>query len=165
MGSQNRMEGSGHTYFYSMSEKLPPGYLILRVREAGYRVTAARMSVCQVLEEADEHINAEELCAKAQSILPAINLASVYRTLTILDELGLVHEVRIGTLPGRWAVASNEAELHLHCMECEGVFHHPLKDTLAHLLDHINEDHGFAIQRANLVLNGVCGNCRASDLK
>lgn len=148
-----------------MSEKLPPGYLILRVREAGYRVTAARMAVCQVLEESGTHINAEELCAEAQQILPAINLASVYRTLTILDELGLVHEVRIGTLPGRWAVATGEAELHLHCMECEAVYHHPLKDTLQDLLDHIKDDHGFAVQRANLVLNGVCENCRATHLK
>lgn len=165
MGSQNRVKTVGDTYFYGMSEKLPPGYLILRVREAGYRVTAARMAVCQVLEEAEEHINAEELCAEAQKVLPAINLASVYRTLTILDELGLVHEVRIGTLPGRWAVASSETELHLHCIECEGVSHHPLHDTLEHLLDHIYQDHGFEIQRANLVLNGVCENCRKSDLK
>ncbi|WP_336249304.1 Fur family transcriptional regulator [Stomatohabitans albus] len=148
-----------------MSEKLPPGYLILRVREAGYRVTAARMAVCQVLEESETHVNAEELCAEAQKILPAINLASVYRTLTILDELGLVHEVRIGTLPGRWAVASGDAELHLHCTECEAVYHHPLKDTLEPLLDHIKADHGFEVQRANLVLNGVCGNCMHNHLK
>lgn len=148
-----------------MSEKLPPGYLILRVREAGYRVTAARMAVCQVLEEADGHINAEEICAEAQKVLPAINLASVYRTLTILDELGLVHEVRIGTMPGRWAVASSEAEIHLHCTECEGVSHHPLQDTLENLLDHIYHGHGFKIQRANLVLNGVCKDCQKNDLK
>lgn len=165
MGSQNRSLVVGDTYFYGMSEKLPPGYLILRVREAGYRVTAARMAVCQVLEESSAHINAEELCAEAQKLLPAINLASVYRTLTILDELGLVHEVRIGTMPGRWAVASNDTDIHLHCTECESVTHHPLHDALGSVLDHIYQDHGFEIQRANLVLNGVCANCRSSDLK
>lgn len=148
-----------------MSENLPPGYLILRVREAGYRVTAARMAVCQVLEEAGEHINAEELCDAAQKILPAINLASVYRTLTILDELGLVHEVRIGTLPGRWAVARGEAELHLHCVECEAMFHHPLDDSLLAIFNHIKDGHGFEIQRANLVLNGTCSNCQGSPIK
>ncbi len=133
-----------------------------RLREAGYRLTAPRRAVLSVLAEAHAHLPADRIHELAAAHTPEVNLASVYRTLALLDELGLAHEVRLGDGRGYWELAHDEDTYHLHCVRCRTVAHHS-GDTVPRLRAHLGEAHGFAAESVDLVVHGVCERCRAGS--
>lgn len=61
------------------------------LRKAGIRVTRQRIALLGVLADADDHPDAVELHARARAIEPSVSLATVYRTLSVLQEQGVVH--------------------------------------------------------------------------
>ncbi|MEP1767122.1 MAG: Fur family transcriptional regulator [Sulfitobacter sp.] len=61
------------------------------LRKAGIRVTKQRLALMQVLAEASDHPDAIELHERAKSVEPSVSLATVYRTLSVLEEGGVVH--------------------------------------------------------------------------
>lgn len=61
------------------------------LRKAGIRVTKQRVALMGVLGEADDHPDAVELHARARALEPSVSLATVYRTLSVLEEGGVVH--------------------------------------------------------------------------
>lgn len=130
-----------------------------RLREAGYRLTAPRRAVLAVLAETDRHLAAERIHELANDYGPEVNLASVYRTLTLLAELGLASEVRLGDGRGYWELAHDEHAYHLHCTRCRTVQHHG-SDVVARIREHLADNHGFDAEAVDLVVHGVCADCR-----
>lgn len=61
------------------------------LRKAGIRVTRQRIALLGVLADADDHPDAVELHARARGVEPSVSLATVYRTLSVLEEQGVVH--------------------------------------------------------------------------
>ncbi|MEQ6203064.1 Fur family transcriptional regulator [Sulfitobacter sp. HNIBRBA2951] len=61
------------------------------LRKAGIRVTRQRIALLGVLADADDHPDAVELHARARAVEPSVSLATVYRTLSVLQEQGVVH--------------------------------------------------------------------------
>lgn len=61
------------------------------LRKAGVRVTKQRIALLSVLGEADDHPDAEELLRRVKLVEPATSLATVYRTLSVLEAEGVVH--------------------------------------------------------------------------
>jgi Fur family ferric uptake transcriptional regulator len=132
------------------------------LRASGHRLTPQRVLVWDVLRRAgDRHLSAEEICAEAQRTVPAFNLASVYRTLALLAELGLARETRIGDGPAVWEVAHDDEHHHLVCRVCGSITHHP-DEVLDRIAGHLLEAHGFAAEELELVVTGVCADCRAA---
>lgn len=130
-----------------------------RLRRQGYRLTPQRQLVWEVLRDAEHHLTAEEIHAHVSRKVPEFNLASVYRTLTLLSELGLAHEVRLGESRGHWEVAHPDDEFHLVCRVCGKVTHH--RGVLVEQVrDHLTGVHGFVVEDVDLVVHGVCDDCR-----
>lgn len=132
-----------------------------RLRTLGYRLTPQRRLVWEALRTADRHLPAEEIHARVVRSSPDLNLASVYRTLTLLGELGLARQVHIGDGRGHWELAHPDDEFHLVCRTCGRVAHHEgtlVEEVRAHLSDH----HGFAPDHVELVVHGVCGDCASA---
>jgi Fur family ferric uptake transcriptional regulator len=88
------------------------------LRRSGRRATAARRMVLAALLEARRPVSAEEIAAGLDGALPASDLASVYRNLDTLGELGLVRHFHVGHGPGRYALAGEEEREYLACEEC-----------------------------------------------
>lgn len=128
-----------------------------RLRDSGYRVTPQRRLVWDALRHAERHLTAEEVHTVVASTAPDINLASVYRTLALLAELGLAHEVQLGEGPAHWELAHTDDEFHLVCRRCGEVSHH-LGDLVERVRDHI-AGHGFDVESVDLVVHGVCADC------
>lgn len=61
------------------------------LRSAGVRVTKQRIALLAVLSEADDHPDAEELLRRTKEVEPGMSLATVYRTLSVLEAEGVVH--------------------------------------------------------------------------
>lgn len=132
-----------------------------RLRGEGYRLTPQRQLVWEVLRNAEHHLTAEQIHERVSATVPDFNVASVYRTLTLLAELGLARQVRLGDARGHWEVAHADDEFHLVCRVCGNVTHHQ-GDAVEQVRVHLSGDHGFTAEDVDLVVHGVCGDCAAS---
>jgi Fur family transcriptional regulator, ferric uptake regulator len=128
------------------------------LRSSGYRMTSQRQLVWDVLRRAEHHLPAEEIHARVSATAPELNLASVYRTLALLSELGLANEVHLGDGPGYWEVAHHPDTFHLHCRRCGRVDHHE-GALVGEIRSHLSVGHGFTPQDIDLVVHGLCGSC------
>lgn len=133
-----------------------------RLRAAGYRLTTPRRAVLAVMADSEHHLSAERIQELAAEYACDVNLASVYRTLTLLDGLGLANEVRLGDARGYWELAHDEGTYHLHCTSCHRVAHHD-STVVEGIREHLAANHGFAADAVDLVVHGRCADCAAAD--
>ena len=129
-----------------------------RLRGEGYRLTPQRQLVWEALRNAEHHLTAEDIHAEVSRTVPEFNVASVYRTLTLLAELGLAKEVRLGESRGHWEVAHPDDEFHLVCRSCGKVTHHK-GDLVEQVRLHLSDGHGFTAEDVDLVVHGICADC------
>jgi len=128
-------------------------------RASGRRLTSQRCLILDVLRESDEHLDAEGVHDRAKSRACDISLATVYRTLALLKEMGLVEEHRLGEGHCHYEAVQEEPHYHFTCRGCGKVieFDAPLVAEIVHRL-HRNE--GVEVTRAHLHLTGYCQQCR-----
>lgn len=132
------------------------------LRRHGYRITPPRLRVWQVLESGG-HLTAEEIAQRiANAAGPDVNLASVYRSLALLEELELVRSSRLGEGSTTWERAHPDEHFHLVCRQCGNVSHHrgTLVDKVA---THLRTDHSFEPEHIELVVTGRCADCVRAD--
>lgn len=128
------------------------------LRAHGHRVTRARRAVWRCLQDTDGHATVEQLAAQVDRVEPGTNVASVYRTLALFEELGLARESRLGDEAGRWELAHPDDAFHLVCERCGAVEHHS-GDLVDQVRQHLRSDHGFEPQVIDLTVTGRCARC------
>jgi Fe2+ or Zn2+ uptake regulation protein len=128
-------------------------------RAAGRRLTSQRCLVLEVLEASDEHLDAEALYDQAKLIDPNISLATVYRTLTVLKEMGLVEEHRLGEEHSHYESVRANPHYHFTCLDCGRVieFDTPL---VQHIEQALSDQEGVLVTGAHLHLTGYCAQCQ-----
>lgn len=129
------------------------GSLSARAVEAGATLTDQRQVVCNVLEKSADHPDAEQVFARAREHEPRISLATVYRTLKALSDLGLVATHDFGDGRTRFEIMDEDHHDHLICMRTGAVieFHDP---ELEQLKKKIADRLGFELDRHSLELYG-----------
>lgn len=134
------------------------------LHDHGHRVTRPRRAVWRELVAADSHLTVEELAGRIEQQAGdgdrGVDLASVYRSLALFEELGLVRQSRLGDEDaGRWELAHPDEHFHLVCRECGAVTHHQgtLVDQVA---THLRDNHDFEPDTIELVVTGRCDVCR-----
>src|SRR6266702_14503 len=95
-----------HHYVKSSNEML---------RKRGYRLTPQRHMILSVIQEADGHLSIEQITERVQERNPFVSLSTVYRTLELLRELGLVRENHLPGEQPRYEAAEGTAHHHLVC--------------------------------------------------
>jgi len=134
--------------------------LLEMLRERGYRLTPQRMMVVEAIEGSDDHISAEEICAKARTKYPYINMSTVYRTLELLTEQGLVTETDLGGGRLLYHPAGKAHHHHLVCRKCGGVRDIDTS-VLQHLRNELSVKYGFDADLAHIAIFGTCQNCES----
>ncbi len=84
-----------------------------RCEAQGLRLTAPRRTIVQVLEQADDHPDVETIHARAAAIDPSISLATVYRTVNLFEEAGILERREFGDGRARWEDAERDHHDHL----------------------------------------------------
>lgn len=128
------------------------------LRGHGYRVTHPRQAVWEVLRAAEEHLTVEEIAHRVEGHSPGVHVTSVYRSLTLLAELGLVRESQFGAGGGRWEVVHPDEHFHMVCRGCGQVTHH-VGDLVEQIRGHLATGHGFEAESVELVVSGRCAAC------
>ncbi len=131
------------------------------LRRRGHRVTDQRRVVWEVLTSATHHLTADDVIDAARARHLHINRASVYRTLTLLSDLGLARETSLGadSQASRWEVAHPDDHFHLICRSCGDVQHHA-GDLVEQVRSHLGADHHFVAEQIELTVRGLCERCR-----
>ncbi|MBT8200513.1 MAG: transcriptional repressor [Acidimicrobiia bacterium] len=131
------------------------------LRRHGYRLTSPRRSVWNVLVEADRHMTAEQIARRVARDDEGVNLASIYRALSLFATLGLARETRLGIGGGvRWELAHTDNQFHLVCSGCGSVEHHG-GALVGNIKDHLEKDHAFVVADVQLAVSGFCSACEA----
>ena len=129
------------------------------LRQHGYRVTRQRRAVWSVLRGADAHLTVDEIAEQLAGQDEEIDVASVYRALSLFEELDLARTSRLGdTEAGRWELAHPDEHFHLVCEVCGEIDHH-VGSLVAQIRDHLAGDHGFEVRDVDLVVTGRCARC------
>jgi Fur family ferric uptake transcriptional regulator len=126
-----------------------------RVRAAGLRVGAARRQVIEVLRTADAPLTAEDVTAQ----LSHVHVSSVYRSLNVLEELGVVRHVHLAHGPALYELAETAEETrHLACEHCgrDVVVPAALFDELRATIE---RDYGFVMDSGHFAIPGRCTHC------
>jgi Fur family ferric uptake transcriptional regulator len=130
---------------------------VTALRERGLRVSAARRLVLEVLYGAEGPLPAERIAEGLEGRIPRSDLASVYRNLETLEEVGLVRHVHLGHGPGLYALAAPEHE-YLVCESC-----HAVRTVASHELDRVRESirrrFGYEARFTHFPIVGLCPDC------
>lgn len=135
-----------------------------RFREAlnreGLRLTPQRQAVLTSLHQLPPPVTADQVFRKASALRPGVRLSTVYRTLELLQRLGLVALVEKGPRGNLYVHdASETPHLHLHCRHC-GTTCKVDFDEIRILLDDFESRFGFRLEVDGNSLVGRCSQCR-----
>ena len=121
--------------------------------------TRQRTLLLRLIREAEGHIDARELFRRASDSDQSISSATVYRTLRLFKELGLVEEQRLGHARCTYEIKGRRQHQHLVCAGCGKIvdFTCPLGDVV----EKVKREQGFSVIKAELYLEGYCGCCFA----
>ncbi len=128
--------------------------ILQRCEAKGLRITGQRRVIAQVLEDAEDHPNVEELHARAIRIDPRISLATVYRTVKLLDETGILERIDFGDGRARYEDAERAHHDHLIDMTTGHVIEFVDPDIEA-LQERIARRLGYRLKGHKLELYGV----------
>jgi Fur family transcriptional regulator, ferric uptake regulator len=129
-----------------------------RLRERGLRWTPQRRTVIEVLAEADGHITAAELVDRCRRREPATIPSTVYRTLDVLEELGLVRHGHGVDGREEFHVLPQAEHGHLHCSECSTTWEIGEREARA-IARAFRAADGFEIDIGHVTLVGRCASC------
>lgn len=129
-----------------------------KLSQLGYRLTPQRAMIVAAIEKSDDHISAEEIYAQIVAKYPQVNISTVYRTLELLEQLGLVTETDLGGGSVRYHPVDKGHHHHLVCQECWTVI--DLDDSvLASLKSTLLRQYQFAADLRHLAIFGRCAKC------
>ncbi len=128
-----------------------------RLRTGGYRITPQRQLVLEAVEKL-RHGTPEELLAEVQRTATGVNLSTVYRSLEVLEEVGLVTHAHIGHGAPTYHAVDDHVHIHLVCDSC-GSVNAVEADIAEPFLDQVRERTGFITDISHVALHGRCTNC------
>jgi Fur family ferric uptake transcriptional regulator len=131
---------------------------VARLRQLGLRVTPQRVLVLEALDSASGHLSADEIMRWVAERSPAINLATIYRTLDTLTAAGLVTQTDLGGGSAAYELAGAVQHHHLVCERC-GTVTKLDDDLFAPLRERLLREQRFLVSTTHLALFGLCHAC------
>lgn len=129
----------------------------------GYKLTPQRRAIVDaIIDSEGKHLTAEEIYDEVKKNCPEIGLATVYRTILLLEDIGIVSRLHLNDGCSRYElVHSNETHRHHHlvCNECNGVIE-VQDDLLEELEEDIESKYEFKILDHALKFYGICSDCQ-----
>jgi Fur family ferric uptake transcriptional regulator len=133
-----------------------------RLRARGLRWTPQRRVLLQVLARVDDHVTGAELVEGCRAIDPATTPSTVYRTLDVLEELGLVSHSHGPGGRQEFHVGAATDHAHLVCASC-GARIELARHEVQPIADELLLRHGFDVDLEHLTIEGFCASCRSSE--
>ncbi|GAB4217282.1 MAG: Fur family transcriptional regulator [Roseiflexaceae bacterium] len=134
--------------------------MLARLEESGRRLTPQRVAVCEALLTHGGHPTPMEVRDLVWTHHPSISQATVYNTITVLEELGLINKLDIAHDEHTHYDVVVQPHVNVVCTRCDRItdVH---TDTLEALLGLVATRSGYLIARGGIILYGLCAECKA----
>ncbi len=132
--------------------------LSTKLSELGYRLTPQRLLILSAIEGSNDHISAEEIYSQVVARYPNVNISTVYRTMELLKQLGLVTETDLGRGRVIYHPADKGHHHHLVCKECGAVIDIG-ESVLTPFRDALRGKYQFRADLNHLAVFGRCDKC------
>lgn len=127
------------------------------LRERGYRLTPQRELVLRAVDRLG-HATPDEVLAAVREESQAVNISTVYRTLELLEELGLVRHNHISDRAPTYHSTATPDHVHLVCRGC-GAVTEVAPEIVAPVTDTLRKEYGFTTDIGHLTIFGMCRAC------
>jgi Fur family transcriptional regulator, ferric uptake regulator len=136
-----------------------PSVLRRELHQRGLRMTPQRQLVLDAVRDLG-HATPDQICARVQRVAPAVNITTVYRTLDLLERIGVVRHTHLGHGAPSYSEQEHQ-HVHLVCHDCGTVAEVPtaLMDPLA---ERLGASEGFELDVTHVALSGRCRDCARS---
>ena len=133
--------------------------MVRLLREKGCRLTPQRRAMLRILSESAGHPSAEQIYEQIKVDYPTISLATIYKTLHLLKNLGEVLEVTFAHVGSHYDGNKPYPHPHLICTKC-GQILDPQCESMASIAEEIGRQTGYRITHQQLNFLGVCPRCQ-----
>lgn len=130
------------------------------LRARGYRLTPQRQLVLEAVGKLG-HGTPEEIAADVRTTAAAVNISTVYRTLELLEDLGLVQHTHLGHGAPTYSVPSDDDHVHLVCRDCGGV-QEAESAVVDDVVRRLSAEQGFTVDVGHFAVFGRCRACSAA---
>jgi Fur family ferric uptake transcriptional regulator len=124
----------------------------------GEKLTAPRRILVRHIFDSHKHFDADELVADLRTAGRQVSRSTVYRTLRLLVEAGLLRELRLTNRTAYEHDYGYPSHDHLHCTECNRIIEFR-NDEIRQLREAISREHGFRPAGHRFIITGVCPAC------
>jgi Fur family transcriptional regulator, ferric uptake regulator len=127
------------------------------LRQRGYRLTPQRQLVLEAVG-ALEHATPDGILCQVRKTASGVNISTVYRTLELLEELGLVTHAHLGHGAPTYHLADRHDHMHLVCRDCDAVTEADV-ELAAPLKEGLRAEFGFETDMKHFAIFGRCRDC------
>ena len=146
-----------------MSESSELEKYIKILKEKGFKLTPQRIEILKLLINNTSHPTAEAIYETVKAKFPMLSLATVYNTLELLTDLGLVQRLEFSTRSARYD-PNPRMHANLICLECGKIIDYydvPIKEWM----DRVEKNAGFKITGYRVEFYGICKECQEKKKK
>lgn len=130
------------------------------LKDGKYRITPERFVILEAVMEFGGHFDADELFLQLKSSGQKVSRATVYNTLDLLQDCGLISKYRFGENHSRYELAFGRPHHHhLICLECGDIIEF-VNDKIDAIQNDVCSEHRFTVQTSTLQIFGVCKRCQ-----
>ena len=123
----------------------------------GHPQTRQRQLLLELIREAGGHIDAKELFRRAANKDASVSHATVYRSLNLFKQLGLIDEKRLGQVQCYYEIKQSPQHQHLVCNGCGKVI--DFDCPLSEIVEKVKREKRFTVTKAEVYLEGYCSDC------
>lgn len=137
------------------------------LRAHGIRLTRQRELLFEIIHNAHRHLNADQLFELAKKRDPKINRVTIYRTLKVLKQEGLIDELDLLHFDGEqhyYETRLKREHAHVVCLKC-GAVQEFFGEPIQALREQITASLGFKIEVARTEVGGTCADCQGEELE
>lgn len=133
--------------------------LLIKLRERDYRLTPQRVELIRLIATSEGHPSASRLYDQIKVQFPTMSLATVYKTLDLLKELGEVLEINLRD-DSHYDGNKPYPHPHLICTNCQKIMDGELDTAVRNIVQAVEKKFGFRIAKHQLDFYGLCSECQ-----
>ncbi len=133
--------------------------IIKALKDKGYRLTPQRLAMLKIIAASTRHPNAEQIYEQMKADFPTTSLATIYKTLTLLKDLGEVLELNFAAVGSHYDGNKPYPHPHVICTQC-GQILDPESVAVAEISQEMARQTGYQITHHQLNFFGLCPRCQ-----
>jgi len=133
------------------------------LRSLGYRLTASRQAIIRTINAAAGWQRPEEILSRSREYCPSLGLVTVYRTLSLLSELGAVRRVHLEYGCHGYVRADLAHGHHVLCRNCHQAVEFPAMEEFSSIIEQVSIETGYFIDDHMIELLGLCPDCQKAS--